>query len=115
MMPLSPSIAEVLREAGEEVPVDYGLLIYEVKAGGPAAKAGIRGARYWARISRRSQLPAGGDIITAIDDRPTTNLQTLMIYLEMEKSVGDTVELTVLRDGESQIVPVVLGEQAQGW
>jgi S1-C subfamily serine protease len=38
-----------------------------------------------------------------------------MIYLEMEKSVGDTVELTVLRDGESRIVPVVLGEQAQSW
>jgi hypothetical protein len=38
-----------------------------------------------------------------------------MIYLEMTKSVGDTLELTIVRGGESQVVPVVLGEQAQNW
>ena len=111
---LSPSLSQVLRDAGAGVPVDQGLLVLETEPGSPAAKAGIQGASRWARIGRRSQLPVGGDVITAIDGRPTADLQTLMIYVEMETAIGDTVELTIVREGEELLVPVTLLEQPQG-
>jgi S1-C subfamily serine protease len=33
------------------------------------------------------------------------------VYLETETTVGDTVELSIVRNGEQQVVQVVLGEQ----
>jgi S1-C subfamily serine protease len=42
-LPLSPSTAELLREAEMNVPVDSGLLVLEVVEGGPAEDAGIQG------------------------------------------------------------------------
>ena len=111
MMTLTPSVAEILREAGAEVPVDQGLLVLETQTGGPANEAGIQGANRWVRIGRRIQLPVGGDIITAIDGQPTADLKTLMVYLEMETTIGDTVELTIVRGEEELVVPVTLAEQ----
>ena len=111
MMTLTPSVAEILREAGAEVPVDQGLLVLETQTGGPANEAGIQGANRWVRIGRRIQLPVGGDIITAIDGQPTADLKTLMVYLEMETAIGDVVELTIVRGEEELVVPVTLAEQ----
>lgn len=111
MVALNPSRSQVLREANAGVQVDEGLLVIETESGSPAAKAGIQGASRWVRIGRRSQLPVGGDVITAVDGRPTTDLQTLMIYLEMETVIGETVELTIARDQEELVVPVILAEQ----
>ena len=34
-------------------------------------------------------------------------------YLETETQVGDTVEVTIIRDGEKQSVQVVLAERPQ--
>jgi S1-C subfamily serine protease len=34
-----------------------------------------------------------------------------MIYLEMQSSIGDTVQLNVVRNGAEQIVPVTLAAQ----
>jgi S1-C subfamily serine protease len=113
MLPLTPSIVEVLREAGAEVPADSGLLVLEATAGGPADRAGIEGGSRWLRLGR-TQLPVGGDIITAIDGQPTDDLQTLTVYLETETSIGDTVELTIVRGGQEVVVPVTLAEQPQG-
>jgi S1-C subfamily serine protease len=112
MLPLTPSVVQVLREAGVEVPVDSGVLVLDSTAGGPADRAGIQGGSEWVRIGRY-QLQVGGDIITAIDGRPTPDLQTLTVYLEMEKTVGNTVELTILRDSQELKIPVTLGEQPQ--
>jgi len=110
MLPLSSSVAALLREAGVDVPIDHGLLVLTTATGGPADRAGIRGGNQWLRI-RRYQLPVGGDIITAIDGRPALDLQTLMVYLEAERHVGDTVELTIVRGKEELTVPVTLAEQ----
>jgi S1-C subfamily serine protease len=111
MITLTPSVAEILREAGAEVPVDQGLLVLEIQGGGPADEAGIQGADHWVRIGRRIQLPVDGDIITAIDGQTTADLQTLMVYLEMETAIGDVVELTIVRGEEELVVPVTLAEQ----
>jgi S1-C subfamily serine protease len=112
MLALTPSVVQVLREAGVEVPVDSGLLVLDSTAEGPADRAGIQGGSQWVRIGRY-QLQVGGDIITAVDGQTTPDLQTLTVYLEMKKTVGDTVELTILREGHELKIPVTLGEQPQ--
>ena len=111
MLPLTPSLAEVLSAAGMDVPVDAGLLVTGAAQGSPADEAGIQGGSRLVRVGRRYQLPVGGDIIVAVDGEPTDDLQALTVYLETETSVGDTVELTIVRDGEQLTVPLALGEQ----
>jgi S1-C subfamily serine protease len=112
MIPLSTSVSRVLRDAGINVSADTGLLVVDVAARGPAAKAGLQGGSQWVRLGRY-QLPVGGDIITAIDGVTTPDLEALTVYLETETAIGDTVQLTVLRDGQEVTIPVTLGEEPQ--
>ena len=109
-LPLTQRIVELLRQSGVEVSADAGLLVLEITAGGPADKAGIRGGDHWVAINRRTQLLVGGDTIAAIDGLPTNDQQALALYLESETAIGDTVELTIIRQGKELTVPVVLGE-----
>jgi S1-C subfamily serine protease len=109
---LSPSIAAALREAGIEVGADSGVLVLQADAGGPADRAGIRGGSQYVRMGRY-QLPVGGDIITAVNGEPVRSFQDLNVYLETKTTVGDTVQLTILRDRQQMTVPVTLAEQTQ--
>jgi S1-C subfamily serine protease len=112
MLPLSPATARAFREAGMEIPDDKGLLVLETASNGPAANAGIREGN---RIVRFGQinLPLDGDIIVAVDGVPTDDFQALTVYLETETLVGETVEVTVIRDGVEQTLPLVLGARPQ--
>jgi 2-alkenal reductase len=85
-----------------------GAYVATVTEGGPADQAGIRGG------TTATSLPnvnAGGDVITAIDGLPVSNFDQLLSYLVTNKSPGDTVTLTVLRDGQTLDVPITLGER----
>lgn len=110
MLSLTPATISALREAGVEVPVDGGLLVLQADAGGPADKAGILGGSRVVRIGNY-RVPVDGDILVAIDGQPLANSQELTVYLESETAVGDAVELTIVRDGEAQVVRVVLEER----
>jgi S1-C subfamily serine protease len=110
MLPLTPSTAKAFRDAGMNVPVDAGLLVIEAVKGAPADKAGIRGGSRVVRIGRY-QIPLDGDIIIAIDGEPVNDFQTWTVYLETETTVGDTVDVTIIRDGEEQAVQVTLEER----
>lgn len=54
---------------------------------------------------------ADGDYITAINDQPVRDSDDLLSYLVFETTVGETVELTVIRDGEEIKLPLTLGER----
>jgi S1-C subfamily serine protease len=110
MIPLTSSLARILRDTGVNASVDAGLLVLDTTAGGPADRAGLQGGSRWVRLGRY-QLAVGGDIITAIDGQPTVDLEGLTVYLETERAIGDTVELTVFRSGREITVPVTLGEE----
>ena len=110
MLSLTPSTAKAFRDAGMDVPVDAGLLVIEAVKDAPADKAGIRGGSRVVSIGRY-QIPLDGDIIIAIDGEPVNDFQTLTVYLETETTVGDTVDVTIIRDGEELTVPVTLGER----
>jgi 2-alkenal reductase len=60
---------------------------------GPAQTAGLR----------------TNDVITAINEKPVGNLGVLLAYLAINTSPGETITLTVLRDGQSINLPVMLG------
>jgi S1-C subfamily serine protease len=52
----------------------------------------------------------GGDVILAADGKDVTGIDELARYLDENKKAGDSVELTVLRDGEKTSVTAQLSE-----
>ena len=93
---VQPASDQLARQAG----LDSGVLIQSVVKGGPAAKAGIRSP--W-----RDADGIHADVIVAIDGEPTKKANDLFSIMEKHK-VGDTVNLTVERDGERREVAVKL-------
>jgi S1-C subfamily serine protease len=108
-MEITPERARGIRSLGFNLPIDHGVLIVEVGQGGPAHQAGLRGGTQRARLGNVITL-LGGDAITAIDEIPVRKASDLLVYIETQKEVGQTVHLTVVRDGETLSVPVTLGQ-----
>jgi S1-C subfamily serine protease len=84
--------------AAAEGGVSAGVRLIDAYPGGPAAQAGLRGAE------------AGGDVIEAIDGEPVSSLAELLGRIDAHRP-GDTVTLTVLRDGARGEVAVTLAER----
>jgi S1-C subfamily serine protease len=59
------------------------------------------------------RIPAGGDIIIAINGESVNDFQALNVYLETQTQVGDRAEMTVIRDGQETRVEVTLGERPE--
>ncbi len=93
---------ESLTERGIALPLKKGLLLYSVQAGGAAAAAGMRG------LSRdEGGRVVLGDVITAIDGQPIGDLDDLYRYLD-KKQIGETVDVTIVRNGADVKLPVKL-------
>jgi S1-C subfamily serine protease len=107
---LTPERASILREAGMDVEDSGGVLIVEVVAGSPADEAGLRGGQRQVRIGRMLLL-VGGDILTAVDGEPIADDRDLLRYLDTQTRIGQTIQVTVWRDGQQLTVPVVLTEE----
>lgn len=86
-----------------------GVLILNVINGSPADEAGLRGG-FRALNLNGERLPIGGDVIVAVDGEDMPTMEAL-IELVAGKNPGDTVTLTILRDGEQSDVTVTLGER----
>lgn len=71
-----------------------GARVQEINSGSAADKAGLK----------------QGDIITKIDGKPVKGSLSLVGFVR-QYAVGDTVELTVVRDGKEQKIPVTLQAQ----
>jgi S1-C subfamily serine protease len=88
--------------------VESGILIERVEPGGPAAQAGIRGGDRPGRQGLQ-QLRVGGDVLIAIDGKAVTSQMDLNLMLNRSWP-GNTVTLTVMRNGQKMNIPVKLGE-----
>ncbi len=106
---ITPALAEALG-----LPVEKGLLIARIYRGSPAARAGLQGAKREVRVGNYIVL-AGGDIVTAIDGKKIEDMEGLIVYLETKTSVGQVVELTIIRDGMEKRIKVELGKRPEGW
>ncbi len=113
LVTLTPDGLDALRGAGRDLPDDVGLLIVEVVENGPAAKAGVQGASRFTEIDS-TEVPLDGDVVLAIDGQAVRTFEDLTVYLETETTAGDTVALTVLRDGAEVVLNVALGELPSG-
>jgi len=106
-LPVSQIGQAARRELG--VPTTQnGLLVQEVSGG--AAAAGIRAGDRPVTLGN-VQLRAGGDVIVAVDGRPTASPGELRAYVENNKRPGDAITLAVSRDGQRRDVRVVLSER----
>lgn len=85
-----------------------GTYITAVVPGSPADNAGLKAGTTPTRIPN---LLAGGDLIIAIDGTPTRTFDEMLAYLLTNKSPGDTVVLTVLRDNQPVDVTVTLDKR----
>jgi 2-alkenal reductase len=89
-----------------DLPRTTGVYVTSVSGGGPADEAGLRGGTQPTSIEG---LRGGGDLIIAIDGKEVKTFAEMLSYLVNETSVGQTVTLTVLRDGDPQDIKVILG------
>ena len=78
-----------------------GAYVISVTAGSHADRAGL--------VSALSSSGRGGDLVVAIDGRSIVDFSDLNSYLVFRAKVGQTIELTVLRNGEEVILPLTLG------
>jgi serine protease Do len=83
----------------------HGLLIAEVQSGGPADKAGLRGSTKTVTI-RGFQTKVGGDIITTADGNKIRSFEDLIRYMFLNKKIGDTMQVTILRGTQTLTVDV---------
>jgi S1-C subfamily serine protease len=91
---------------------ERGLLIFKMVPGGPAERAGLREVR---AVSRRrgpfvveSIDHSAADLIIAVDDQKVASADDFLSLIEA-KDPGNTVTLTIIRQGKELRVPVTLG------
>ncbi|HEY3059291.1 MAG TPA: trypsin-like peptidase domain-containing protein [Chloroflexota bacterium] len=85
-----------------------GLLVQQVTAG--AQQAGVQPGSRTVTIGNE-QVLVGGDIIVAIDGQTVTTGGDLRGWIENQRHPGDTVTLTVLRNGQRVDLTVTLSER----
>jgi S1-C subfamily serine protease len=102
---VTPGLAELL-----ELPVQQGLLLVEIQPGSPLTQGNVRGAQKEAILGNQ-RIFIGGDVLTAVNGQEITSLDALQLLLETEHRVGDQVDVTVVRAGESITVPLTLAEE----
>jgi serine protease Do len=102
---VSPTVAEVngLDDA-------RGVLVADVRLG-PASAALKPSDR--ARKVRGREVPVGGDVIVGIEGTEINSHEELVRYLLVETEPGETVDLTIVRDGREMTEHITLGKRPQ--
>jgi S1-C subfamily serine protease len=104
---ITPEIAQAMGLP----PNTKGFLVLEIAADGPADKAGIRGGYKIDNIDGR-EIALGGDVIVGIDNMTVTTLENIVTSIQ-GKQAGETVQLDIMKDGQSNRVELTLGEIPQ--
>jgi putative serine protease PepD len=104
---LGVSLATVDSTAAEALGIPEGAQIVSVQDGSPAAEAGLRAGTQNAGVGGET-FTRDGDVITAVDGTPVSSADDLGTAIAAHEP-GDTVTLTVFRDGSSTSVEVTLG------
>ena len=98
-----PGVADALR-----LDVQGGMMVVDIYANSPAAKAGLRESTQQLRIGYR-RLPVGGDVILQIQGKPVNTVQEIQTEIYRYKP-GDRITMTVLRNNSKIEVPLTLEE-----
>lgn len=95
--------------AADALDLPRGAMVTTVNPGTPAAKAGLKPAT-GERTVQGEVYPTGGDVISAVDGQAVEGADALRRVIDSHRP-GDTVQLTVVRDGDSRTVEVKLGKR----
>ena len=87
-----------------------GFLIITVVEDSPASEAGLIGSNKTIKVESR-EYPVGGDIILAVDGIDVRKIDDILIHLQRVKTVGDEMNLEILRDGRTTNITIVLQER----
>ena len=87
-----------------------GFLIITVVENSPAADAGLIGSNKTIEVDGK-EYPVGGDVIVAVDGMDVRKIDDILVHLQRVKTVGDEMNLEVLRDGRTTNVTVILQER----
>ncbi len=87
-----------------------GFLIITVVENSPASDAGLVGSDKMIEVDGR-EYPVGGDIIMAVDGMDVRKIDDILIHLQRVKTVGDEMNLEILRDGRTTNVTIILQER----
>jgi S1-C subfamily serine protease len=98
--------------AANNLPTRRGAYIHAVVPGGPAEKAGLQGSSGMERVDGL-EVPVGGDVVVEADGGPVSDFSALLVAVS-DKRPDDSIELTVLRDGERTAITVELAPRPAG-
>ena len=109
---MSENIAEIMNLT---LPQDNfsskGVLVVDVLSGGPAEEAGIRGGYIVTNVNG-TEIELGGDVIVAIDNTRIPSIDAMRTFIE-DKNIGESVQVTVIRDNQEVTLPVTLGSTSE--
>ena len=105
---LWPQLARRIDAAGAD-----GALVQEVEDDSPAEDAGLRAGDDEITFQGQPDIVTGGDLILAVDGERLTRSHDLTDVISTY-GAGDSVTLTVVRDGERRAVKVELGRRPGG-
>jgi serine protease Do len=102
---LAPDVAQAMNLDENQ----RGALVISVQEDSPASKAGLHGSDGEITVDGQS-LPTGGDVIIAFAGDTVDTFDDLVASLA-RFSAGETVTLTVIRNGAERDIEVTLGER----
>ena len=105
--PLYPQLAERL-----DLDVDSGALVAEVVDGSPADDAGLSAGDRRIEFQGQREIAADGDVIVSVNGKRVTPAADLADVISLLPP-GETVRLTLLRDGDRRTVEAELGKRPE--
>ena len=100
---LTLSLQEVLG-----LPQPNGAYVTSITVGGPADKAGLKAGTQATSVQG---FFAGGDLIISVDGRQVNEFNDMLSYMILNKVPGDTMTVTVLRNGTPLDLVITLGKR----
>jgi serine protease Do len=87
---------KIVSDTGEIQRTRTGVVIHQVLEGSPAAKAGLQ----------------FGDLLIAVAGEPVKSVEEAIFWIG-NQSPGNSIALTILRDGEQQVIDVTIGDRPE--
>jgi len=91
-----------------DVDVTYGWLIAQVTSGGPAAQADLQGGTRQVTVGGQAVI-LGGDIIIALNGARIRGIDDLSSFMEENTLPGQTITVTIVRNGETMTASLKVG------
>jgi S1-C subfamily serine protease len=90
------------------VDITYGWLIGQVTSGGPADQAKLQGGTQQVTVAAET-VTIGGDIIIALNGTRIKGIDDLSAFLEEHTLPDQTIDVTIIRNGQAMTLPLKLG------